>query len=104
LSDRSPPVESAVQAAVEDRGRGAHGLVVQRFSAVDRRLLAAEPGIGNGVIARMEEVGFHSLAQLREAGSARVVDEVCRRLGSIAWRNRLLALERALARDDACAR
>lgn len=73
---------------------------VKRFNALDRHLLAAEAGIGARVIERMEEAGFHSLAQLRAAGCAQVVDVVCRRLGSIAWRNRLRPLERALVRAD----
>jgi hypothetical protein len=55
-----------------------------------------EAGIGEGVIARLEEAGIHSLSQLRALGATRAVDTVCSRLGSTAWRNRRRSIERVL--------
>jgi hypothetical protein len=69
-----------------------------RFSDLDRKTLVTEPGIGDRVIDRLEEVGFHSLAQMRMVGAAGVVDVVCCAIGSTAWRNRRRSLERALDR------
>jgi hypothetical protein len=69
----------------------------RRFSDIERTLLASEPGIGDRVIKRLEEIGFSSIAQMKVAGAAQIVDAVCNRLGSAAWRNRRRSLERALA-------
>lgn len=80
---------------------GAQAPAADRFTARERGVLAAEAGIGDRVIARLEEVGFSSLAQVRAVGSAQAVAAVCDHLGSSAWRNRRKALERVLARAAA---
>lgn len=66
------------------------------FSADERRYLLTMPGIGPGVLARLEECGFDSLASLGRAGAEQVVDTVARRVGSSAWGNRRRSIERAL--------
>lgn len=66
------------------------------FPAHERRYLLTMPGIGPGVVARLEECGFDSLASLGRAGAEQVVDTVARRVGSTAWGNRRRSIERAL--------
>jgi hypothetical protein len=73
--------------------------VVHRFSAADRKMLATEGGIGDRVIQRLEEAGYCSIAQMRVAGAAQIVNVVCNSVGSTAWRNRRTSLERVLARE-----
>jgi hypothetical protein len=71
---------------------------VHRFPDADRDLLAAEAGIGQQVIERLEQAGFCTLAQMKTAGAGQVVNAVCSLLGSTAWRNRRKSIERAIAR------
>lgn len=68
-----------------------------RFAAAERRLLLAQPGIGERMLARLEQSGIDSIAALREQGVARIAAEVSAQLGTPTWRNRVRALERALA-------
>jgi len=67
-----------------------------KFNADDRRRLLLTAGVGPRVLDRMEEVGVASIADLRRAGVANVVELVCRRIGTSAWANRRAALIRAL--------
>lgn len=67
------------------------------FSPSERNRLLAAPRIGPGVVARLEQLGFDSMAQVRAAGAAAVTDLVCTELGGPAWANRRRALERAIA-------
>lgn len=69
-----------------------------RFTPDERRLLLSTPGIGPGVIQRLESAGIHSLAQIRVLGVQGTVRHVCEHLGTMAWANRRGALNRALAR------
>lgn len=68
------------------------------FAPEERRLLRSEPGISDGVIARLELVGIHSIAGMRNVGAERLVQMVVESTGSVAWRNRRRALERILSR------
>lgn len=70
---------------------------VARFAPDERRLLLSTPGIGPGVIQRLESTGIHSLAQIRALGVQDTVRQVCQRLGNLAWANRRAALNKALA-------
>jgi hypothetical protein len=72
-----------------------------RFPAPERRQLLGEPGIGPGVVERLERAGIHSLAQLRRMGVARAVAAICASMGSGAWANRHRPLERVCAREFA---
>ena len=66
------------------------------FTTDERRLLLSTPGIGPGVIDRLESVGITSLAQLDEVGADLASQRVCKMVGSIGWSNRRGALLRAL--------
>lgn len=66
------------------------------FPIIERKLLLTVPGIGAGVIARLESVGVHSLSELAALGSDAAVRRVCRQLGTNAWENRRGALDAAL--------
>ncbi|MDT7838581.1 hypothetical protein [Aquabacterium sp. OR-4] len=68
-----------------------------RFSSEERRILLTTPGIGQGVIDRIEQAGVQSVRQLHELGIDAVVDRICDGVGNLAWRNRKRALARALA-------
>lgn len=70
-----------------------------RFSPQERRLLLAEPRIGQRVVDRLEQAGLHSLAQMRGLGVARVLQLVCSNTSALAWANRRRPLERAMARS-----
>lgn len=72
-----------------------HG--VARFSPHERALLLSTPGIGPGVVQRLEGAGIHSLAQIRAMGVPGAVQHVCQHLGTMAWANRQGALTKALA-------
>lgn len=67
------------------------------FAQQDRARLMAQPGIGPGVISRLQTLGLDSLDKLRAASAEGAVAQVCEQLGTSAWRNRLHALARALA-------
>ena len=67
------------------------------FDPAERRILLSLPGIGPGVLQRLEQAGIDSLDALRKAGADAVVQQVCANLGHGAWRNRHRALQRALA-------
>jgi predicted RecB family nuclease len=67
------------------------------FEADERRVLLALPGIGPGVLQRLEQAGIDSLDALCAVGADAVVLQVCKTLGHGAWRNRHRALQRALA-------
>jgi predicted flap endonuclease-1-like 5' DNA nuclease len=68
-----------------------------RFRPEERALLLATPGIGAGVIKRLEETGIHSFAQIHEMGVQGAVRHVCEHMGTTAWANRRRALSKALA-------
>ncbi|MDE2367845.1 MAG: helix-hairpin-helix domain-containing protein [Burkholderiales bacterium] len=72
------------------------------FTPDERRVLCNMPGIGPGVVDRLEQAGVESLEMLRRIGADAATARVCRLLGSSAWGNRRRALERALtsARAD----
>lgn len=69
---------------------------VGRFPEHERRRLLAMPGIGELVICRLEQVGVHSVLDLRTRGIEALVEHICGLGGNPAWRNRRRALARAL--------
>lgn len=71
------------------------------FQPEDLRVLLATPGIGPGVVQRLEAAGIASMARLAELGADAAVAAVCGRLGTAAWGNRRRALERALRQATA---
>lgn len=64
-----------------------------RFPVHERHLLLSTPGLGEGVVARLETAGITSLGLLQALGPERVLEQV----GRGAWANRRRALARALA-------
>ncbi len=68
-----------------------------RFDGFARSWLLRCPGIGPGVIQRLEGMGVLSLDDLASRGVDRVVAEICDQLGTPAWANRRSALFHALA-------
>jgi hypothetical protein len=70
------------------------------FSDLERHLLLSTPGISHGVVSRIEAAGVCTIRELKDRGVEALVDQICRGVGSLAWRNRKRALSRALARLD----
>lgn len=66
------------------------------FDQDERRFLVSIPGIGPGVVDRLESVGLASLDALRQAGVDQAVLIICMQQGTHAWKNRRRALARAL--------
>jgi hypothetical protein len=69
----------------------------QGFPANERRLLLSLPRIGPTVVERIEAQGITSLHDLHRKGVDRVVEAICREMGTPAWANRRRALIEALA-------
>lgn len=69
------------------------------FTDAERRLLLGSPGIGPGVISRLEALGYTSLGDIRQAGVDTVVARVCSGINTSAWANRRRALEKVLDKD-----
>ncbi|WP_323905043.1 helix-hairpin-helix domain-containing protein [Aeromonas hydrophila] len=59
----------------------------QGFSGEERRLLLGVKGVGPTVIGRLEQLGYHNLAQLAEADTGHIVQLVASMLGSTCWQN-----------------
>ena len=57
------------------------------FSEDERAVLLAVKGVGATVVARLEQLGFHSFAQLAEAETADILAQASALLGSTCWRN-----------------
>lgn len=57
------------------------------FSAVERRELLAVKGVGPTVIARLEQLGYISLAQLSRANALDITTRAATLVGSSCWKN-----------------
>jgi hypothetical protein len=57
------------------------------FSATERRLLLAVKGVGPTVIVRLEQLGYESLAHLRQANALDVLIQGASLTGSSCWKN-----------------
>lgn len=57
------------------------------FAGSERAALLALRGVGPTVIARLEQLGYRSLAELRDADRATVCQKVAARIGTTCWRN-----------------
>lgn len=57
------------------------------FSQDERALLLSVKGVGETVIARLEQIGFSSLAQLSKADANDVLHQVAALLKSSCWKN-----------------
>ncbi|GKQ97042.1 helix-hairpin-helix domain-containing protein [Aeromonas hydrophila] len=59
----------------------------QGFSGEERALLLGVKGVGPTVIGRLEQLGYHNLAQLAAADTGHIVQLVASMLGSTCWQN-----------------
>ena len=57
------------------------------FSNSEKEKMLRLKGVGPTVIARLEQVGFSSLSQLKTAKSEDVTKQVSQMLGSTCWHN-----------------
>lgn len=57
------------------------------FNEKERAALLALKGVGPTVITRLEQLGFSSLAQLRDARMEDIVAEASALVGSSCWKN-----------------
>ncbi|MNQ24053.1 hypothetical protein D3C85_372350 [compost metagenome] len=57
------------------------------FSPEERKALLGVKGVGPTVVARLEQIGFASLAQLSEANALDIVSEASAIVGSTCWKN-----------------
>ncbi len=60
---------------------------LQQFNEDERAALLAVKGVGATVVARLEQLGFHSLQQLAQAETGDIVSQASAMLGSSCWRN-----------------
>ena len=60
---------------------------LQQFPEDERAVLLAVKGVGATVVARLEQLGFHSLLQLAQADPGDIVSQASAMLGSSCWRN-----------------
>ena len=58
-----------------------------RFNPLERDAMLALKGVGDTVIGRLEQIGYGSLAQLRDADPATVCAQVAGLLRSTCWSN-----------------
>ncbi len=76
------------------------------FNEPEARLLLAQKGVGKTVLARLEEAGFHTLADLAEQDAESVCALIAQMRRSPCWKNSPLARQAikaviALARSEA---
>lgn len=57
------------------------------FSTDERNALLALKGVGPTVIAKLEEMGYDSLAQLASANTQHIVSQAAAITGSTCWEN-----------------
>ncbi|MCL2309056.1 MAG: helix-hairpin-helix domain-containing protein [Proteobacteria bacterium] len=57
------------------------------FSQEERKALLSVKGVGPTVVARLEQMGVESLAQLSKANVLDVVSQVSTLVGSTCWKN-----------------
>jgi len=57
------------------------------FPPEERQALLAVKGVGPTVVARLEQMGFESLAQLSTANALNIVTQAATIVGSTCWKN-----------------
>ena len=57
------------------------------FPLEERRALLAVKGVGPTVVARLEQMGFESLAHLAKANALDIVSTAASIVGSTCWKN-----------------
>lgn len=74
------------------------------FPANERAALLAVKGVGPTVVERLEQLGYHSLAQLGQADALDIVTRAASLVGSSCWKNSpqaRSAIQAAIARARA---
>ena len=59
----------------------------RHFNDEERAALLAVKGVGATVVARLEQLGFHTLRQLAQAEPGDIVGQAAAMPGSSCWRN-----------------
>ncbi|MDR0481017.1 MAG: hypothetical protein LBG66_03920 [Gallionellaceae bacterium] len=57
------------------------------FSPSERKALLAVKGVGPTVVARLEQMGFETLAHLSKANALDIVSQASALVGSTCWKN-----------------
>lgn len=57
------------------------------FPPDERKALLAVKGVGSTVVARLEQMGFESLAHLSKANALDIVSKASEIVGSTCWKN-----------------
>ncbi len=65
--------------------------ILVRFSEPERDILLAIKGVGPAFVARLEELGIGSLAQLAQQDALDICSRVSGALGSTCWKNSPIA-------------
>ncbi len=58
-----------------------------QFSAVERQSMLKLKGVGVTVIGRLEQIGFYSLAELKNQDAASITKQISEMMGSTCWHN-----------------
>jgi hypothetical protein len=61
------------------------------FSETEKTKMLALKGVGATVIARLEQIGFSSLAELKDAETLVITKQISQMMGSTCWHNSPLA-------------
>jgi hypothetical protein len=57
------------------------------FTTHEKQLMLALKGVGATVIQRLEEIGFHSLAELQHQDAAIITKQISTAMKSTCWHN-----------------
>jgi hypothetical protein len=57
------------------------------FSETERQAMLKLKGVGANVIQRLEQIGFYSLAELRDRDAASLTKQISEMMGSTCWHN-----------------
>lgn len=58
-----------------------------QFSETERQAMLKLKGVGSTVIHRLEQIGFYSLAELRDQDAASLTKQISQMMGSTCWHN-----------------
>ena len=62
-------------------------MAAKHFSAVERQALLALKGVGPTVVNRLEQIGFFSLAALRNQDTATITKQISQMMNASCWHN-----------------
>jgi hypothetical protein len=67
------------------------GMEIMHFSTAERQKMLQLKGVGPTVIDRLEQIGYSSLAMLKDQDAAGITKEISIMMGSTCWHNSPLA-------------